>query len=192
MAGTVATEHMQATTGMMSFVASREQRILALLAWQAALATVSTAAYRTASTARYQTGHEKIDPVKPLVPQVGALGPAYDEWTHEALPGIPRLFGPDWMEACSKTPWWLIPLIWIPLSITCMGVAIQKFDVAVVSLAWRAMTGFALWHFLVRNFDLYGLRHDYALICFGRHSTAGGLFLSFGRLPPVLPTAAHR
>jgi dihydroceramide fatty acyl 2-hydroxylase len=79
---------------------------------------------------------------------VGALGPAYDCWTHQALPGIPRLFGPDWMEACSKTPWWLIPLIWVPLSMACMVVSGQNFGLSLVSIAWRTIMGVALWHMI--------------------------------------------
>lgn len=169
----------------------------------------------------------KLDPSRPLVGQVAALGPEYDEWTHQArlaakgvsssvsamsrthsrggeicggahrllrsldgrrlrrcgatprsgpwrrspaalapcfaspttiasclergaaraqaLPGVPRLFGPDWMEACSKTPWWVIPLVWLPLSAACAAVSLGPLGLAPVTLAWRACLGAALW-----------------------------------------------
>ena len=149
---------------------------------------------RPSSTpAPYQTGHEKIDPSRPLVPQVGALGPAYDEWTHQALPGIPRLFGPDWMEACSKTPWWLIPLIWIPLSTTCMVVAMQHFHVTGIALAWRAMVGFALWHFLeyvLHRFAFHLVPRSHAGITF--HFLLHGIHHKCASLANAADHSAHR
>lgn len=94
------------------------------------------------------TGHDKIDPTKPLVVQVGVLGAEYDRWTHEALPGIPRLFGPDWMEACTNTPWWVIPLMWCPIAFSCIAISIQTFNHSLLSLSSRFMAGFALWHLI--------------------------------------------
>jgi dihydroceramide fatty acyl 2-hydroxylase len=95
-----------------------------------------------------ETGHAKIDPSKPLVMQVGRLGEAYDDWTHQPLPGIPRLFGPDWMEACTKTPWWLIPLLWGPLCISCAIAALRVFHLSPFGLVWRALVGIYMWHLL--------------------------------------------
>lgn len=86
-----------------------------------------------------------IDHSKALVPQVGQLGSAYDAWTHEALPGIPRLFGPDFMELFSNTPWYMIPLIWVPNSIICMLVSSSTFGHSAVAILWRALIGVALW-----------------------------------------------
>lgn len=93
-------------------------------------------------------GDDKIDLSRPLVAQVGALGPAYDEWTHHALPGVPRLFGPEWMEFFSRTPWFFIPIIWIPLSVACMVFSVQKFQHSVAGVLWRCLAGIATWHML--------------------------------------------
>ena len=106
------------------------------------------------------TGHAKIDPSKPLVPQVGQLRGAYDEWTHQPLPGVPRLFGPDWMEACTKTAWWVIPLVWLPIIGACVYTAVHAFHHTPVAVLWRALCGFALWHAL-----------EYALHRFLFHAT---------------------
>lgn len=101
-----------------------------------------------AATGERCAGDDKIDFSRPLVAQVGALGPAYDEWTHAALPGVPRLFGPEWMEFFSRTPWYLIPMIWIPISIMCMMHSVQTFQHTVSGMAWRCLAGIATWHAL--------------------------------------------
>ena len=100
--------------------------------------TVYTAQKRS-SVPAYALQHCHAPPTR----QKGA-----DEWTHQALPGIPRLFGPDWMEACSKTPWWVIPLVWCPLAAAAMAVGVRVFQHSGIALGWRLMVGFALWHLI--------------------------------------------
>ena len=55
-----------------------------------------------------------IDKAKPMWGQVGKLGDQYWEWVHIAEPGTSRFFESDFLEMFSKTPWWLVPLIYIP------------------------------------------------------------------------------
>ncbi|CAL1361419.1 unnamed protein product [Linum trigynum] len=58
-----------------------------------------------------------VDLNKPLVFQVGHLGEAYDEWVHQPIVSRegPRFFANDVMEALTRTVWWVIPTIWIPV-----------------------------------------------------------------------------
>ncbi|KAI8475254.1 MAG: hypothetical protein J3K34DRAFT_382742 [Monoraphidium minutum] len=50
----------------------------------------------------------------PLVFAVGRLGPRYWDWVERPVPSKPRFFRRDAFEACSKTAWWVVPLIWLP------------------------------------------------------------------------------
>ena len=42
------------------------------------------------------------------------IGEHYDEWVHSPVNKKLRLFGPEVLEVLTKSPWWLIPLVWIP------------------------------------------------------------------------------
>ncbi|KAL3577378.1 hypothetical protein D5086_022661, partial [Populus alba] len=58
-----------------------------------------------------------VDLDKPLVFQVGHLGEAYEEWVHQPIVGRegPRFFESDFMESLTRTVWWAIPSIWLPV-----------------------------------------------------------------------------
>lgn len=58
-----------------------------------------------------------VDLDKPLVFQVGYLGEDYEEWVHQPIPTKqgPRFFASDFWEFLTKTEWWMIPLIWLPV-----------------------------------------------------------------------------
>ncbi|KAF3616501.1 Fatty acid 2-hydroxylase 2 [Capsicum annuum] len=59
----------------------------------------------------------KVDLDKPLVFQVGHLGEAYQEWVHQpiATKEGPRFFESDFWEFLTRTVWWAIPTIWLPV-----------------------------------------------------------------------------
>jgi dihydroceramide fatty acyl 2-hydroxylase len=61
-------------------------------------------------------GEEPFSLTEPCVFRVGNLGAdAYWEWVHRPMPGAPRFFRRNWVERCSKTAWWVIPSIWLPV-----------------------------------------------------------------------------
>lgn len=64
-----------------------------------------------------------IDPSKPLVAQVGYLGDRYMEWVHipEVTAEPLRFFGNPVMEAMSRTKWWAVPLVWLPIALWALG-----------------------------------------------------------------------
>ncbi len=41
----------------------------------------------------------------------------------QATPDSPRMFDSDWLDALSRTPWWTVPLMWLPVSAGCLLVA---------------------------------------------------------------------
>ncbi|KAH7661091.1 Sphingolipid fatty acid hydroxylase protein [Dioscorea alata] len=58
-----------------------------------------------------------VDLTKPLVFQVGHLGEAYEEWVHQPIVSKegPRFFASDFWESLTRTVWWAIPTIWLPV-----------------------------------------------------------------------------
>ncbi|XP_010538659.1 PREDICTED: dihydroceramide fatty acyl 2-hydroxylase FAH2 [Tarenaya hassleriana] len=58
-----------------------------------------------------------VDLNKPLVFQVGHLGEAYQEWVHQPIITVegPRFFESEFWEFLTRTVWWAIPTIWLPV-----------------------------------------------------------------------------
>lgn len=52
-----------------------------------------------------------------MLSQVGKLGPCYEEWVSSPVDRRLRLFYSDIAENMSMTPWYLIPIVWIPVCI---------------------------------------------------------------------------
>ncbi|KAK9803235.1 hypothetical protein WJX73_008181 [Symbiochloris irregularis] len=69
----------------------------------------------TSNTVTVFTLGASPDISKPILAQVGQLGPAYEDWVHKPLPGAPRFFQSSILEAITKTPWWVVPTIWTPI-----------------------------------------------------------------------------
>ncbi|XP_063052980.1 fatty acid 2-hydroxylase [Engraulis encrasicolus] len=56
-----------------------------------------------------------VDWRKPLAWQVGHLGEKYDAWVHQPVDRPIRLFESEFLEARTKTSWYMVPLVWMPL-----------------------------------------------------------------------------
>ena len=56
-----------------------------------------------------------MDWSKPILSQVYRVGDLYDEWVHMPVNKELRLFQSDFMELFSKSPWWVVPCVWIPV-----------------------------------------------------------------------------
>lgn len=110
-----------------------------------------------------------IDESKPLLWQVGSLGSRYLEWVDSPVAGKPRFFQSGWAEAITKTPWWVVPLIWLPL------VAYSIWQ-AVPAMPWTSLVplillGIVLWQGM-----------EYSLHRFAFHlqpTTPLGIFIHF-------------
>jgi len=59
-----------------------------------------------------------VDWEKPMLWQVGNLGQKYHTWIDVPVDKPLRLFESDIFEYFSNTPWYVVPLVWIP--VTCM------------------------------------------------------------------------
>ncbi|CAA6675154.1 unnamed protein product [Spirodela intermedia] len=58
-----------------------------------------------------------VDLHAPLAFQVGHLGEAYDQWVHQPIvcKESPRFFKSDFCEFLTRTVWWAIPVVWLPV-----------------------------------------------------------------------------
>jgi len=54
-----------------------------------------------------------------------------------------RLFDSPLLEACSKTPWWTVPILWLPLALAALAHAVAA--AGLVAAAGYAALGFAAW-----------------------------------------------
>ena len=63
-----------------------------------------------------------------LVFQVGKLRKNYQEWVHKPELGKPRFFRSEFCEQLSKTNWWVVPLVWIPVSISLVFLSLWRCE----------------------------------------------------------------
>ena len=66
-----------------------------------------------------------VDWGKPLAWQVGHLGERYDAWVHQPVDRPIRLFGNAFLEANTKTSWY----------VCCLSLLVPLFMLSVVSLS---------------------------------------------------------
>uniref|UniRef100_A0A1L8DYG7 Fatty acid 2-hydroxylase n=1 Tax=Nyssomyia neivai TaxID=330878 RepID=A0A1L8DYG7_9DIPT len=52
-----------------------------------------------------------------MIPQIKKLGSNYVEWVNKPVDRPLRLFGPWYLEILTKTPWYVVPIFWIPIII---------------------------------------------------------------------------
>lgn len=56
-----------------------------------------------------------VDWTKAMVPQISKMGAQYSDWVHKPVDRNLRLFEQNYLEMLTKTPWWLVPVYWIPI-----------------------------------------------------------------------------
>ncbi|CAM6092332.1 unnamed protein product [Calypogeia fissa] len=88
-----------------------------------------------------------VDLSKPIVCQVGYLGLDYDEWVHDPVIShdTPRFFESDFCEFLTRTKWWVIPMVWVPVATAMIYTAVVKERVPISRLPILAVGGILLW-----------------------------------------------
>ncbi|GAQ93434.1 Fatty Acid 2-hydroxylase [Klebsormidium nitens] len=91
----------------------------------------------------------QVDPSKPLVFQVGHLGPRYDAWVHQPIVSRahPRFFHSHILEFLSITPWQAIPAVWLPV-VAALQRAAHRAGLALPTHAACVAGGLLLWTLL--------------------------------------------
>ncbi|CAA6668570.1 unnamed protein product [Spirodela intermedia] len=90
-----------------------------------------------------------IDLNAPLVFQVGHLGEAYEQWVHQPIVGKegPRFFKSDFWEFLTRTVWWAIPVIWLP--VVCWSISQSiLMGRTFPQIAVMAASGIVIWTLL--------------------------------------------
>ncbi|KAJ8444125.1 hypothetical protein Cgig2_005806 [Carnegiea gigantea] len=90
-----------------------------------------------------------VDLNKPLVFQVGHLGEAYQEWVHQPIVSKegPRFFESDFWEFLTRTVWWAIPTIWLPVVCWCISMSVQMGH-TFPEIALMVVFGIFIWTFI--------------------------------------------
>jgi len=95
-----------------------------------------------------------IDMTQPLVMQMPKLGKDYMSYVHNpqhAWPGksgSARMFASPFLEFFSRTPWWLVPLVWIPEVFFEVSYARSAYDLSFSFIFSLICFGFLVWTFL--------------------------------------------
>uniref|UniRef100_A0A7S0YUG8 Fatty acid 2-hydroxylase n=1 Tax=Hemiselmis tepida TaxID=464990 RepID=A0A7S0YUG8_9CRYP len=87
-----------------------------------------------------------IDWNKPIVLQVGHLGTNYDKFVHDplVLDEPARFFEWDFFEFFSRTPWYVVPMVWVP--VVCGFLVLScKVGLTPVEAATGLFGGLCLW-----------------------------------------------
>ncbi len=109
-----------------------------------------------------------VDLSKPLLAQVGALGPEYMTWVHRSVapkaaaransdliesgdpvathwPASLRIFENTLLESMSHIKWWSIPLVWIPIISALLYAAVSLTGLPLAEVWIWALLGAFLW-----------------------------------------------
>ncbi|KIY92926.1 hypothetical protein MNEG_15037 [Monoraphidium neglectum] len=66
------------------------------------------------------------------------MGEKYWDWVERPLPGKPRFFEGEFYETFSKTAWWVVPLIWLPVAAAAAAVSLRELADDAASAALSA------------------------------------------------------
>ncbi|RZB90332.1 Dihydroceramide fatty acyl 2-hydroxylase FAH1, partial [Glycine soja] len=90
-----------------------------------------------------------VDLNKALVFQVGHLGGAYEEWVHQPIVSNegPRFFENEILEFLTRTVWWAIPVIWLPVVCWFIHNSVQM-GLSCPHLALLVVLGIFVWTLL--------------------------------------------
>lgn len=140
--------------------------------------------------------HKFIDLNKPLLMQV--VFAKYDKEFYLAQIHKPRHYGKgsapifgNFMEPLSKTPWWVVPLVWVPVNMYCVSIALRGLPAYVVAPLY--VFGLGLWtliEYLMHRFIFHieKLLPDHPL-AFALHFLLHGVhhYLPMDRMRLVMP-----
>ena len=60
--------------------------------------------------------------------QVGKLGPHYLTWVHSPVDRPLRIFQSDFWELFTRTPWYVVPIVWLPVVLYFAFLAIHELE----------------------------------------------------------------
>ncbi|XP_075975986.1 fatty acid 2-hydroxylase [Anticarsia gemmatalis] len=97
----------------------------------------------------------RLDWSKPLLCQLDAIAPHYDKWVNTAVYRKCRLFANPLLESLTYTPWYLVPMFWIPiilylgitqyLELVACGDACDQSSLTAVQFIVHLLIGVLVW-----------------------------------------------
>jgi hypothetical protein len=91
---------------------------------------------------------------QPLVMQMPKLGKNYMSYVHNpqhnwpGKSGSARMFATPFLEFFSRTPWWLVPLVWVPQVYAELAFVKSAYDLSLSFVLSMTMFGIFTWTFL--------------------------------------------
>lgn len=64
---------------------------------------------------------------KPMLSQVGNLGSKYNEWVTSPVDRHLRLFCNPILENLTITPWYIVPIIWMPIIVFFINYGSRRY-----------------------------------------------------------------
>jgi 4-hydroxysphinganine ceramide fatty acyl 2-hydroxylase len=95
-----------------------------------------------------------IDMTQPLVMQMPKLGNEYMRYVHNpqhswpGKAGSARMFASPFLEFFSRTPWWIVPTVWIPEVYAEVAFARSTYELSLSFTLGLMIFGFLIWTFL--------------------------------------------
>ncbi|KAJ8968280.1 hypothetical protein NQ317_011081 [Molorchus minor] len=82
---------------------------------------------RVADQAEGEDLEHLVDWNKPMLSQVGSLGHKYKEWVLSPVDRELKLFGNPALENLTITPWYVVPLVWIPVIVYFIKTGTEQY-----------------------------------------------------------------
>ncbi|OWR52023.1 putative fatty acid hydroxylase, partial [Danaus plexippus plexippus] len=111
----------------------------------------------------------RLDWSKPLLSQLSKIAPHYQKWVNSAVYRKCRLFESPLLEGLTYTPWYLVPMFWIPviiyLTVTQCFSHVYCGDVCTspiteVEFVFHMAIGFMVWTFLEYSLHRWVFHYD--------------------------------
>lgn len=71
-----------------------------------------------------------------MLSQIPSLGENYYQWVHEPVDTTLRLFHYDFVETFSKCPWYMVPIVWVPVTIFMLLRSYTTITSSEVPITW--------------------------------------------------------
>ncbi|CAH0673850.1 unnamed protein product [Spodoptera exigua] len=100
----------------------------------------------------------RLDWSKPLLSQLDAIAPHYDTWVNSAVYRKCRLFASPVLESLTYTPWYLVPMFWVPIilylgvtqyiELVACGDSCKQTPLSNIQYIYHIVLGIILWSIL--------------------------------------------
>ncbi|XP_026330467.1 dihydroceramide fatty acyl 2-hydroxylase FAH2 [Hyposmocoma kahamanoa] len=97
----------------------------------------------------------RLDWSKPLLSQLDAIAPHYQKWVNSAVYRKCRLFKNPILESLTYTPWYLVPMFWIPIILylgfvqflehVCCGDSCTSKSLTITQYLFHVALGVVIW-----------------------------------------------